>query len=123
MPYMAYYGAATQNLTMIADAANQILLYRDVLLANTTELWKGLWVHIVGPQSQTLGVWATGNGWAALGMARVLAVMKHYTPANNKFIKHEKKLVDAMMAIFNGLNSVDVSLFISPLNLMKESLL
>jgi rhamnogalacturonyl hydrolase YesR len=108
MPYMAYYGAASNNKTMVIDAADQILLYRNVLLANTTQSWNGLWVHIVGPQSQTKGIWATGNGWAALGMARVLATIKAW-PNTTASPDHINRLQTAMMAIFNGLTGVDVS--------------
>lgn len=111
MPFMAYYGASTGNVSMVEDAANQLLLYRNILLANTTESWQGLWVHIVGPQSQTLGIWATGNGWAALGMARVLATLQKYGPSKSQTAL-QGQLVSAMMSIFTGLNGVDVSVSI-----------
>ncbi|PWN21221.1 hypothetical protein BCV69DRAFT_282710 [Microstroma glucosiphilum] len=78
-PALAYYSPATQNIQYIQDAVKQATYYRQVLQANTTASWQGLWVHIVGPQSATYGVWLTGNGWAALGMVRVLAVMTNWS--------------------------------------------
>lgn len=108
---------------MIQFAAQQLIQYRDVLLANTTESWKGLWVHIVGPQSQTLGIWCTGNGWAALGMARVLATIKHYPKARGKFPREEKELVNTMMSMFNGLKGVNVSVEYHQRNKKQDTVL
>ncbi|CAO1634306.1 unnamed protein product [Parajaminaea phylloscopi] len=75
-PALAYYAVATKNETCLHFAITQCSRYRQVLRANTTASWNGLWTHIVGPESQTLGIWSTGNGWAAMGMARVLAITK-----------------------------------------------
>ncbi|TLD39049.1 Six-hairpin glycosidase-like protein [Venturia nashicola] len=78
-PFLAYYGVATGNLTVMKDALRQGVLYRDVLgiPARENNSAAGLWKHIVGPQSADFGLWSTGNGWAAMGMMHVLAIAKH----------------------------------------------
>lgn len=74
-PFLAYYGAHTNNETLLREAVNQCRKYRQIMRANTTEPYQGTWHHIIGPQSQDLGLWSTGNAWAAAGMARVLATL------------------------------------------------
>lgn len=74
-PFLAYYAVDTNNHSLLDLTVTQCGLYRQVLHANTTASYKGLWEHIIGPQSQDTGLWATGNGWAAYGMARVLATV------------------------------------------------
>ncbi|KAJ7622176.1 hypothetical protein FB45DRAFT_122468 [Roridomyces roridus] len=79
-PFIAYFAADTHNASLLETAYLQCGLYREVLLFNSsatfspvgTSLTNGLWHHIIGPQSQDLGLWSTGNGWAAAGMLRVL---------------------------------------------------
>ena len=77
-PFLAFYGAATKNASVLQEAVRQCGLYREVLVVNETSGgYAGLWHHIVGPQSADKGLWSTGNGWAAAGMTRVLGtVMK-----------------------------------------------
>ncbi|KAJ7064739.1 family 88 glycosyl hydrolase [Mycena amicta] len=83
-PYIAYFAADTDNETLLETAYRQSGLYREVLLFGTnsstpsplnTSASDGRWHHIVGPQSADPGLWSTGNGWAAAGMARVLATV------------------------------------------------
>ncbi|KAF9039464.1 hypothetical protein BDZ89DRAFT_945434 [Hymenopellis radicata] len=71
-PFLAFYGADTQNASLIYEGYNQCKLYREVLQSTGT----GAWSHIIGPQSYDPGHWSTGNGWAAAGMSRVLATIK-----------------------------------------------
>ncbi|GAA5873096.1 hypothetical protein JCM1840_005568 [Sporobolomyces johnsonii] len=71
-PFLAYYGVAASNATMIAEAYNQCRLYRKYLRTSS-----GAWQHIVLGEWQDTGLWSTGNGWAAAGMTRVLATIKH----------------------------------------------
>ncbi len=104
-PFLAYQAVATGNAEGIADVVDQIGLYRDVLAYGGNISYAGLFQHIVGPQSQTLGLWSTGNGWTALGMTRVLATLYHSQPA-----KLSQKLQDAaanlsgyLQLIFDGL--------------------
>lgn len=73
-PFLAYYGAATKNLSVLKEAVSQCGAYRDILQV-TDGLSAGLWQHIIGPQNYDPGLWSTGNGWAAAGMTRVLATV------------------------------------------------
>ena len=68
-PFLAYYGADTQNASVLLQSYTQCQLYRQVLQPSSG----GAWMHIMGPQNQDTGLWSTGNGWAAAGMTRVLA--------------------------------------------------
>lgn len=76
-PFIAAYAVDTRNESLLHESVRQIELYRQVLQADipTTVPYAGLWHHIVGPQSQDLGLWSTGNAWVAGGMARVLATI------------------------------------------------
>ncbi|KAH7323436.1 glycosyl hydrolase family 88-domain-containing protein [Rhizoctonia solani] len=71
-PFLAYYGATTSNRTLVAEAHNQIKLYRDVLRDKNT----GLWQHIRQGSFEDRGLWSTGNGWAAMGIMRVAATIR-----------------------------------------------
>lgn len=84
-PFIAYYGAATNNLSTLNVAVEQSELYRQILQTNNT--WNtGAWEHIInqvnGTGATDLGVWSTGNGWAAAGMTRVLATVMNAPIAN-----------------------------------------
>jgi len=69
-PFLAYYGALTNNRTILQESYNQIRLYRQYLRDNG-----GLWRHVVlGPNTDS-GHWSTGNAWAAAGMLRVLGTI------------------------------------------------
>lgn len=72
-PFLAYYGLLTANNTLLQSAYDQIRLYRDALrLPDGPGM--GLWAHIRNETSWIdAGAWATGNGWVAAGMMRVLA--------------------------------------------------
>ncbi|KAI0314932.1 Six-hairpin glycosidase-like protein [Amylostereum chailletii] len=72
-PTLAYYGVVTNNKSMVQEAYTQIKLYRDVLRDDHA---KGLWKHIELGSFNDSGHWSTGNGWAAMGMLRVLGTMQ-----------------------------------------------
>jgi rhamnogalacturonyl hydrolase YesR len=83
-PFIAYFAAASNNASLLETAYRQCGLYREVILLGSdastfsppnSSTTNGLWHHIVGPQSADAGLWSTGNGWAAMGMARVLATV------------------------------------------------
>ncbi|KAF7316620.1 hypothetical protein HMN09_00394600 [Mycena chlorophos] len=91
-PYLAYFGAATNNASLMETAYTQCGLYREVLLlgsnsstpsALNSSTTDGRWRHIIGPPSPDIGLWSTGNGWAAAGMARVLATIMKAPAAQN----------------------------------------
>ncbi|KAJ7124655.1 Six-hairpin glycosidase-like protein [Mycena crocata] len=91
-PFIAYYAADTKNASLLEIAYRQAGLQRQVLLFGSnsstpspvgSSSTNGLWHHIVGPQSAEPGLWSTGNGWSAMGMARILAtVLKAPVAAN-----------------------------------------
>lgn len=72
-PFLAYYGVVTENKDIVEEAYEQIKEYRKLLRNDDT----GLWTHIVLGNNQDAGFWATGNAWAAAGMLRVYATIKH----------------------------------------------
>lgn len=83
-PFIAYFAADSNNASLLETAYLQCGLYREVLLFSSnassfdppqTSVTNGLWHHIVGPQSAEPGLWSSSNGWAAAGMARVLATI------------------------------------------------
>ncbi|KAF7318774.1 hypothetical protein HMN09_00389700 [Mycena chlorophos] len=94
-PFIAYFAAAADtqtNETLLELAYQQSALYREVLLIGTnastpsplnTSTTGGRWHHIVGSSSADPGLWSTGNGWAAAGMARVLATIVKAPKAQN----------------------------------------
>ncbi|GAW16575.1 hypothetical protein ANO14919_060070 [Xylariales sp. No.14919] len=81
-PALAYWAIQEANRALLHIAIKQCLLYRDALVVPHGADAAGLWHHIVGPQNQDLGIWSTGNAWAAAGMARVLATARKSPWAN-----------------------------------------
>ncbi|EME82195.1 uncharacterized protein MYCFIDRAFT_211568 [Pseudocercospora fijiensis CIRAD86] len=81
-PFLAYYATSINNTDVIREAVAQCLLYRQVLQPNVSShaISAGAWRHIIGPKNQDVGLWSTGNAWAAMGMARVLATLLHWPP-------------------------------------------
>lgn len=67
-PFIAYYGALQGDSVLLKEAYTQISLYRDALRDENS----GLWRHIALGDWQDDNLWATGNGWAAAGIMRVL---------------------------------------------------
>ncbi|CED83332.1 Six-hairpin glycosidase-like [Phaffia rhodozyma] len=78
-PFLAYMGALENNQTLVTEAYNQLGLYRGALKQSN-----GLWKHIQqGSGSIDNGAWTTGNGWAAAGMLRVIAIIQNSGMANS----------------------------------------
>lgn len=46
-PFIAYYGAATNNHFLLEEAYDQVMKYREVLSSRNNG--SGLWEHIIGP--------------------------------------------------------------------------
>ncbi|KIJ53229.1 hypothetical protein M422DRAFT_58565 [Sphaerobolus stellatus SS14] len=99
-PFLAYYGAVTQNKSLVTEAYNQLKLYRSYLRdASADNLWK----HIVmGNDTKDDGHWSTGNGWAAAGMLRVLATIKSSVFAND-FKSEQSDLTEWITEILDGM--------------------
>ncbi|KAG8847045.1 hypothetical protein FRB96_001695 [Tulasnella sp. 330] len=108
-PFLAYYGAITNNVTLILEAYNQISLYRSALFSPSASLWQ----HIYCPGAYSAaynnfndsGHWATGNGWAAAGMLRVLATMKN-SPQASQFHSQQNDLSEWITEIHAGMANV-----------------
>jgi rhamnogalacturonyl hydrolase YesR len=103
-PFIAYYGAATNNASLLREAADQCVSYRQILQANTTAPYKGVWHHIIGANSQDLGLWSSGNGWAAAGATRVLATVMKAPIAYSSSWRFEviEKLTEVIKEIIDG---------------------
>jgi rhamnogalacturonyl hydrolase YesR len=76
-PFIAYYGAVTNNATLLQIAYDQCRLYRDALILDGPT--GKLWGHIYSDDTKAWidqGLWGTGNAWAALGMLRVAVTIQ-----------------------------------------------
>ncbi|KZT41164.1 Six-hairpin glycosidase [Sistotremastrum suecicum HHB10207 ss-3] len=79
-PFIAYFGVlqgGDDELGLLQEAYTQCSLYRDNLQDPETKLWQ----HIGLGDWQDPTLWATGNGWAAAGMLRVLETIRKSTHA------------------------------------------
>ncbi|KFZ02936.1 hypothetical protein V502_11370 [Pseudogymnoascus sp. VKM F-4520 (FW-2644)] len=109
-PFLAYMAVTNNDTHLMGEAIEQVRLYRDVLAAGTTQTsCDKLWMHIVGPKNADHGFWSTSNGWAATGMARVIATIQRWEPANRLFaaersmlVGYVKEILDAAMCIDAG---------------------
>jgi hypothetical protein len=94
------------------EAYTQISLYRDQLLDPSAN---NLWKHVVlGNTDQDPGHWSTGNGWAAMGMLRVMGTYKASQRANDYQDKQDtligwvEEIVEGM---YNNTRNAPSSLF------------
>ena len=91
-PFIAYFGAFEQGggkNALLQIAYDQCRLYRQYLQDSTTKLWK----HIVIGTSADPRFWATGNGWAAAGMFRVLQTIRN-SDVSDSFITQQQDLAN-----------------------------
>ncbi|KAL1762590.1 Six-hairpin glycosidase-like protein [Schizophyllum commune] len=87
-PFLAYYGAlqgGEEGEELLQMAYDQIRLYRDALVDD------GLWRHVIYGDWEDDTHWATGNGWAAAGMLRVLQTLNR-TEQAGKFASQQADL-------------------------------
>jgi len=82
-PFIAAYGAVTNNQALLKEAYTQCKLYRDALIQPGPT--GPLWAHIFDDNGTFVdqGLWATGNAWAALGMQRVQTTLLRSTYASD----------------------------------------
>ncbi|KAH8900780.1 hypothetical protein GQ53DRAFT_863470 [Thozetella sp. PMI_491] len=109
-PTLAYWAIQTDDVELLTTAIQQCVLYRDVLGVPKVpgNSAAGLWHHIIGPQSQDLGIWSTGNAWAAAGMSRVLATAKKSRFARTPgIIAALKQLSGVIGDILDGAIAID----------------
>ncbi|KAF9552861.1 Six-hairpin glycosidase [Agrocybe pediades] len=98
-PFLAYYGVLTRNRTLVAEAYNQIKLYRNYL----RDPKQGMWKHVLlGTSGNDEGFWSTGNGWAAAGSLRVLATMRN-SEYSNTFKNEQNDLASWVREIHAGI--------------------
>lgn len=102
-PFLAYQAVASHNETLLREAAHQCLLQQEILRPQRSHARiPGLWRHIIGPDDdQDLGLWATGNGWAAAGMTRVLATLQMWGPSKS-WTSEQDSLKTSIIDILNG---------------------
>lgn len=107
-PLLAYWAVQTSDADLLSEAVQQCLLYRDVLAVaeDSGESAAGLWHHIIGPENQDLGIWSTGNAWAAAGMTRVLATALR-APSGLGDSADKEGLKSAIRAILDGAVRLD----------------
>ncbi|ORY09815.1 hypothetical protein BCR34DRAFT_486633 [Clohesyomyces aquaticus] len=86
LPFLAFRALLQDDVTSMHAVMKQCNLQRQVLQEPTSRLWQ----HIIGPEKEDRGLWSTGNGWAAAGLTRVLAVAKAF---------HHKAFADASLDI------------------------
>lgn len=77
-PFLAYYAVASNDDTYLKEAIVQCAAYKNALSTKSIGSDRGLWHHIVGPDNDDPGYWSTSNGWAAAGLARVLATLQKW---------------------------------------------
>ncbi|KAJ9120030.1 hypothetical protein QFC22_002927 [Naganishia vaughanmartiniae] len=83
-PFIAYYGLVKGLPEHLRQAYEQCAIYRTTLQEDTTKLWRHMEVNTVENKDENgwdlsgrpdIGLWATGNAWAASGMLRVYATI------------------------------------------------
>ncbi|KAI9740607.1 MAG: hypothetical protein M1834_005188 [Cirrosporium novae-zelandiae] len=111
-PFLAYYAVSTNDTELLKETVRQCSLYKQVLqaniTANATSDYSGLWTHIIGPESTDLGLWSTGNAWAAAGMTRVLATVSKWGPSSG-WTEEQSTLKFLIKEIIDGAMHVDKS--------------
>lgn len=99
-PFLAYYGAFQQGdfkSWLLQASYDQCRLYRNYLHDSAT----GLWRHIALGGSSDDNLWATGNGWAAAGMFRVLQTIRN-SDVSEDFLHQQNDLLDWIEEIVEG---------------------
>lgn len=99
-PFLAYYGVATGNLSLVQEAVHQCRLYRDILSISKGSA-RGLWKHSEGKSADS-GPWSSGNAWAAYGMARVSATLAAWPESSTKLSKEKDELDTWVGEIIDG---------------------
>ncbi|KZO90365.1 Six-hairpin glycosidase [Calocera viscosa TUFC12733] len=106
-PYIAYYGSVTRNQTLLQTAYEQCMLYREALF----EPEYGMWGHIYSEDTQSWsdeGIWASGNGWAALGMllvARTIETSAFGNQMTNQTADLQSWIKEILVGAFANTNS------------------
>jgi rhamnogalacturonyl hydrolase YesR len=103
-PFLAYYGVITNNENIVWEAIHQCELYGD-LLGTSDGLWKHtvtVGEHVTGERTKDdPGFWSTSNGWAAMGMTRVVATIRR-SQFNERFEDEQEMLIEMIEGIVRG---------------------
>ncbi|KIM81099.1 hypothetical protein PILCRDRAFT_512349 [Piloderma croceum F 1598] len=100
-PFLAYYGALHNNQSLLQLAYDNCRLYREALLIDGPT--GPLWAHIYDDDTKSWideGIWATGLGWASLGMIRVAVTIRksaftsNMTEQVNDLVAWTKEILD-----------------------------
>lgn len=109
-PFLAYHGVVAKDVNILKEAAYQCQKYEEVLGTD-----QGPWRHISGPEKpgESWGqetsdprMWSSGNGWAAAGMARVIATMRN-SPFDADTKSEQSMLTDLIKQIVDGAQALD----------------
>ena len=105
-PFIAAQAVAQNDKGLMQTALDQITKYRQILRPKDTSpaAGGGAWMHIVGAQAESKGIWTTGNGWALNGMTRVLSSMAHW-PATAGWADQQALLAGYIMEIFDAVQN------------------
>ena len=103
-PFLAYYAVSTRNTTLLKLTVRQLELYRAGLRGSG-----GTWAHIAGGTPDT-GRWSSGNGWAAMGMARTLATVSNSPLDAETKSSISKSLTEWIKEILDGAIQSPVSI-------------
>jgi rhamnogalacturonyl hydrolase YesR len=99
-PFIAYFGTFERGDTktwLLQYSYDQCRLYRKYLQDSATKLWK----HIQVGSAPDGNLWATGNGWAAAGMFRVLQTIRN-SDVSESFLDQQSDLLDWIEEIVNA---------------------
>jgi len=99
-PFIAYFGAfqpGSDKPWLLQFAYDQCRLYRTYLQDSATKLWK----HIELGTGVDEKLWATGNGWAAAGMLRVLLTLRN-SDVSKDFLDQQGDLLGWVEEIVNA---------------------
>lgn len=104
-PFLAFYGVSANDTTILEKAVEQCEAYHKILAKGNEDVDRGLWHHIAGPNHPDPGYWATGNGWVAAGLTRVLATLMRWAPTQKldfegieTLKKMIRELIDSVIA-------------------------
>ncbi|KDQ21094.1 hypothetical protein BOTBODRAFT_62116 [Botryobasidium botryosum FD-172 SS1] len=96
-PYLAYYGAMRPYKSLMDAAYLQCKFYRNNLIDKKKRLWK----HVVMGSWEDTGFWATGNGWAAMGMLRVIRTFQ-ISPFASQLVSEGNDMISWVEEIVNA---------------------
>lgn len=111
-PFISAYGAVTSNVSLLNEGYIQCDLYRNALIHPGPT--GPLWAHIRNNNGTYVdeGLWATGNGWAALGMLHVQQILlksshaSQFKPQIENLTLWIKEILDGTFAALNSDNLI-----------------